>query len=114
MNVNANYYNYLISGRRGSEDWSELPCSPPLSRPSLNRVKDRARIRPRLPRCQSRHSTVDSTSTDELDCAKEPDNVQIHNLMNAKQNEEIDELQKKLRRAEEEVRFLEEEIARYN
>ncbi|XP_072376482.1 uncharacterized protein osp [Diabrotica undecimpunctata] len=99
-------------GRRGSEDWSELPPSPPLNRLSINRVKDRARLRPRLPRCQSRYSTVDSTSTDELDCAKEPDNVQLHNAFNSKQNDEMVELEKKLQKAEEEVQLLEEEIAR--
>ncbi|XP_056631598.1 protein outspread [Diorhabda sublineata] len=99
-------------GRRGSEDWSELPPSPPMNRLSLNRVKDRARLRPRLPRCQSRHSTLDSTSTDELDCAKEPDTVHLHNAINDKQNEEIVELQLKLQKAAEEVRLLEEEVAR--
>lgn len=98
-------------GRRGSADWSELPPSPPLNRLSLSRVKDRSRLRPRLPRSQSRQSTLDSTSTDELDCAKEPD-VEIRNCLN-KQNAELNDLQKKLSKAEEEVRALEEEIARY-
>ncbi|KAG5888247.1 hypothetical protein JTB14_027929 [Gonioctena quinquepunctata] len=99
-------------GRRGSEDWSELPPSPPLTKSSLSRVKDRARLRPRLPRCQSRQSTLDSTSTDELDCAKEPENVQIQILLNNKRDEEINELQKKLFQAEENIQLLEEEIAR--
>nr|XP_023020013.1 protein outspread [Leptinotarsa decemlineata] len=99
-------------GRRGSEDWSELPPSPPLTKLSLSKVKERARLRPRLPRNQSRQSTLDSTSTDELDCAKDPDNVQIHMLLNNKQEEEINDLQKKLYKAEDDVRFLEEEIAR--
>ncbi|CAG9854363.1 unnamed protein product, partial [Phyllotreta striolata] len=99
-------------GRRGSEDWGELSPSPPLNRLSFNKVKDRARLRPRLPRCQSRHSTVDSTSTDELDCAKEPDSVHVHNAINAKQTDEIAELHKKLQKAEDEARLLQEEIAR--
>ncbi|XP_023311180.1 protein outspread [Anoplophora glabripennis] len=94
-------------GRRGSEDWSELPPSPPPNRLSINRVKDRARLRPRLPRCQSRQSTLDSTSTDELDCAKENDFTSV-----SKTGEDITEIQKKLTKAEEAVRTLEEEIAR--
>lgn len=97
-------------GRRGSADWTELPPSPPLNKLSLSRVKDRSRLRPRLPRSQSRQSTLDSTSTDELDCAKEPD-VEIRNSLN-KQNAEFNDLQNKLSKAEEEVRSLEEEIAR--
>lgn len=100
------------SGRRGSEDFSELPSSPSLNRStSMNKVKDRARLRPRLPRSQSRQSTLDSTSTDEFDCAKEIEIVEIHNLKH-KQNEEIFELQKKLTKAEDEIRTLEEDIAR--
>lgn len=95
-------------GRRGSEDWSELPPSPPPNRLSLSRVKDRARLRPRLPRCQSRQSTLDSTSTDELDCAKENEFPSV-----SKNGEDITEIQKKLTKAEEAVRTLEEEIARY-
>lgn len=65
-------------------------------------------MRPRLPRCQSRQSTLDSTSTDELDCAKEMDFMSVN-----KNCEDIAEIQKKLNRAEETVRTLEEEIARY-
>ncbi|RZC41451.1 outspread, partial [Asbolus verrucosus] len=98
-------------GRRGSEDWSELPPSPPLTRTSLTRVKDRTRVRPRLPRCQSRQSTLDSTSTDEMDCVKLSETVELNNEIN-KQNVEINDLQKQLAKSVEEVRNLEEEIAR--
>lgn len=77
----------------------------------MNKVKDRARLRPRLPRCQSRQSTLDSTSTDEFDCAKEIEILEIHNLKH-KQNEELFELQKKLTKAEDDIKVLEEEIAR--
>ncbi|CAH1130205.1 unnamed protein product [Ceutorhynchus assimilis] len=99
-------------GRRESGDWSELPPSPPSNRLAL-RVKDRARLRPRLPRCQSRQSTLDSTSTDELDCAKDPimdsafDASPVNNG-----NEMISELQRQLARSALEVNNLEEEIAR--
>lgn len=104
---------YYILGRRGSEDFGELPPSPPLHRTtSMNKVKDRSRLRPRLPRCQSRQSTLDSTSTDEFDCAKEIEIIEVHNLKH-NQNEQIFELQKKLTNAEEEIRNLEEKIARF-
>lgn len=79
------------------------------------RVKDRARLRPRLPRCQSRQSTLDSTSTDELDCAKDPMDSSI-DMSSAvtNGNEVISDLQKQLARSAQEVNNLEEEIARYS
>lgn len=64
-----------------------------------------------MPRCQSRQSTLDSTSTDEIDCVKFVDGVELNNTIN-KQTAEIGELQKKLAKSVEEVRSLEEEIAR--
>lgn len=78
---------------------------------SLTRVKDRTRLRPRLPRCQSRQSTLDSTSTDELDCVKLSETVELNNEIN-KQNMEISDLQKQLAQSIDEVRNLEDEIAR--
>ncbi|XP_044268352.1 protein outspread isoform X1 [Tribolium madens] len=110
LSSDEEYRTASEGGRRGSEDWGELPPSPPLTRSSLNRVKT-TRIRPRLPRCQSRQSTLDSTSTDELDCMKLPDTVELNNEIN-KQNVEINDLQKQLAKSVEEVRSLEEEIAR--
>ncbi|KAH1024624.1 hypothetical protein HUJ05_004084 [Dendroctonus ponderosae] len=98
-------------GRRESGDWSELPPSPPFNRLGL-RVKDRARQRPRLPRCQSRQSTLDSTSTDELDCAKDSSENHHIELAVLSDNEIISDLQKQLARSAQEVNNLEEEIAR--
>jgi chromosome segregation ATPase len=65
-----------------------------------------------LPRCQSRQSTLDSTSTDELDCVKLSETVELNNVIN-KQNFEIGDLQKQLAKSIEEARSLEEEIARW-
>lgn len=110
LSSDEEYRTASEGGRRGSEDWSELPPSPPLNRLSLSKVKDRTRLRPRLPRCQSRQSTLDSTSTDELDCAKEPDHVELNN----RQNLEVTEIQKSLANALGEIQILEEEIARYD
>ncbi|XP_066141758.1 protein outspread isoform X2 [Euwallacea fornicatus] len=98
-------------GRRESGDWSELPPSPPLNRLAL-RVKDRARVRPRPPRCQSRQSTLDSTSTDELDCAKDPMDTSLEMPSVPNGNELISDLQKQLAWSAQEVNKLEEEIAR--
>ncbi|VEN49846.1 unnamed protein product [Callosobruchus maculatus] len=102
-------------GRRGSEEWSstpgstDLPPSPPPSHRggpnSLGRLKERARVRPRLPRSGapgSRHSTADSTSTDELDCVVKPQLPQ----------QDVHQLREKLAGAEKEIQALEEEIAR--
>lgn len=111
LSSDEEYRTASEGGRRGSEDWSELPPSPPLTRMSLTRVKDRTRLRPRLPRCQSRQSTLDSTSTDELDCVKLSETVELNNEIN-KQNMEISDLQKQLAQSIEEVRNLEDEIAR--
>lgn len=102
-------------GRRGSEDWGELPPSPPLARTSLARVKEKARARPRLPRCQSRQSTLDSVSTDELDTSSrdsnDNNNIDLKNTIN-KQKAEIDDLQKQLGKAVSEIQILDEEILR--
>ena len=66
-----------------------------------------------MPRCQSRHATLDSTWTDELDCAKDPsdNNVELHKSIN-KSNEVISDLQKQLARSAQDITCLEEEIAR--
>lgn len=124
LSSDEEYRTASEGGRRGSEDWSELPPSPsPPSQQqfvrggSLMRAKDRTRLRPRLPRCQSsRQSTLDSTSTDELDCVVSkvvvPESVELlHNSIN-KQNVEINDLQKQLAKALDDVQCLEEEIAR--
>jgi hypothetical protein len=110
LSSDEEYKTASEGGRRGSEDWGELPPSPPPSRTSLNRVKS-TRGKPRLPRCQSRQSTLDSTSTDELDCVKLSETVELNNVIN-KQNFEIGDLQKQLAKSIEEARSLEEEIAR--
>lgn len=110
LSSDEEYRTASEGGRRGSEDWSELPPSPPLTRTSLSRSKV-MRMRPKLPRCQSRQSTLDSTSTDELDCVKLSESVELNNEIN-KQNVEISDLQKQLAKSAEEVRCLEEEIAR--
>lgn len=111
LSSDEEYKTASEGGRRGSEDWGELPPSPPPSRTSLNRVKS-TRGKPRLPRCQSRQSTLDSTSTDELDCVKLSETVELNNVIN-KQNFEIGDLQKQLAKSIEEARSLEEEIARW-
>lgn len=99
-------------GRRGSEDWGDLPPSPPLARTPLAKVKERARSRPKLPRCQSRHSTLDSVSTDELDSgSRDLDGVDLKNTIN-KQKAEIDDLQQQLSKAVSKVHSLEEEVNR--
>ncbi|CAH0558226.1 unnamed protein product [Brassicogethes aeneus] len=109
LSSDEEYRTASEGGRRGSEDWSELPPSPPLSRLTLGKVKDRTRLRPRLPRCQSRQSTLDSTSTDELDSVKAPiDVVESNNTKNS----EVVEIQRQLANALGEVQVLEEEIAR--
>ncbi|XP_060517884.1 protein outspread [Cylas formicarius] len=111
LSSDEEYRTASEGGRRGSEDWNELPSSPLLNRLPI-RVKDRVRLRPRLPRCQSRQSTLDSTSTDELDCAKESvDTVDLHNSIN-KSQEMIGDLQTQLAKSTQEVAHLEEEIAR--
>ncbi|CAG9825372.1 unnamed protein product, partial [Phaedon cochleariae] len=94
-------------GRRGSEDWTDLPASP---RPSaLGRLKERGggRPKPRLPRGHSRQSTLDSTSTDEMDCA-----IREGGARSEEEEGEAEGLRRKLSKAEEGVRQLEEEIAR--
>ncbi|KAF7271366.1 hypothetical protein GWI33_015722 [Rhynchophorus ferrugineus] len=96
-------------GRRESGDWSEVPSSPFLTLMAL-KPKDRARLRLR-PRPQSRQSTLDSTSTDELDCAKESVSLEQQNNKN-KNTAVIADLHKQLERAANEITRLEEEIAR--
>lgn len=73
LSSDEEYRTASEGGRRDSEDWSEIPSSPPLSRNLLTQSKEKTRIRPKLPRCQSRQSTVDSISTDELDACREPE-----------------------------------------
>lgn len=113
LSSDEEYRTASEGGRRGSEDWGELPPSPPLARTSLARVKEKARARPRLPRCQSRQSTLDSVSTDELDTSSRDssDSVDLKNSIN-KQKAEIDDLQKQLAKAVSEIQILEEEINR--
>ncbi|KAF5287073.1 hypothetical protein FQA39_LY16058 [Lamprigera yunnana] len=110
LSSDEEYRTASEGGRRGSGDWGELPPSPPLTRTALNRVKERARARPRLPRCQSRQSTLDSVSTDELEAAKETAEIELRNTLN-KQSAEIDELKKQLCSAVGEVQNLESELA---
>lgn len=72
LSSDEEYRTASEGGRRDSEDWSEIPSSPlPPSAYSRYLVKEKPRIRPKLPK--SRHSTVDSVSTDELDTCREPD-----------------------------------------
>ncbi|KAF5277726.1 hypothetical protein FQR65_LT03706 [Abscondita terminalis] len=111
LSSDEEYRTASEGGRRGSGEWSELPPSPPLTRTALNRVKERARARPRLPRSQSRQSTVDSVSTDELDAAKECVDIELRNTLN-KKSAEIDELKKQLCNAVGDVQNLESELAR--
>lgn len=111
LSSDEEYRTASEGGRRGSGEWGELPPSPPLTRTALNRVKDRARTRPRLPRSQSRQSTVDSVSTDELDTAKDTAEIELRNVLN-KQTGEIDELKRQLCDAMGEVKSLESELAR--
>lgn len=110
LSSDEEYRTASEGGRRGSEDWSELPPSPPLTRLSLNRTKsNRCRIGQRISRNQSRQSTLDSTSTDELDCAKITTDCSI---IENKSLIEVEELQKQLMKALNEVESLQEEIAR--
>lgn len=113
LSSDEEYRTASEGGRRGSEDWGELPPSPPLARTSLARVKEKARARPRLPRCQSRQSTLDSVSTDELDTSSRDsnDSIDLKNTIN-KQKAEIDDLQKQLAKAVSEIQILDEEINR--
>ncbi|KAK5647033.1 hypothetical protein RI129_005497 [Pyrocoelia pectoralis] len=111
LSSDEEYRTASEGGRRGSGDWGELPPSPPLTRTAINRVKERARTRPRLPRSQSRQSTVDSVSTDELDTAKDTAEIELRNVLN-KQTTEIDELKRQLFDAMEEIKNLEDELAR--
>lgn len=116
LSSDEEYRTASEGGRRGSEDWSELPPSPPLNRASLNKVKERVRLRPKLPRAQSRQSTVDSTSTDELDCAiinkeNNSETVELHNSIN-KHNSEVEELKTRLNLTLGQVNTMQEEIAR--
>ncbi|KAK4880362.1 hypothetical protein RN001_008508 [Aquatica leii] len=111
LSSDEEYRTASEGGRRGSGEWNELPPSPPLTRTALNRVKERARARPRLPRSQSRQSTVDSVSTDELDTAKEGADIELRNTLN-KKSAEIDELKKQLCNAVGDVQNLESELAR--
>lgn len=114
QSINPIHRTASEGGRRGSEDWGELPPSPPLTRTSLSRVKEKTRARPRLPRCQSRQSTLDSVSTDELDTSSGRDSnndIDLKNTIN-KQKAEIDDLQKQLSKAVGEVQALEEKINR--
>lgn len=112
MSSDEEYRTASEGGRRDSGDWSELPPSPPLARTILTKVKERTRARPKLPRCQSRHSTVDSVSTDELDsCIREPETIDLKNVNNKHANE-IEILKKKLLSAETEIKNLESELSR--
>ncbi|XP_018320497.1 protein outspread isoform X2 [Agrilus planipennis] len=111
LSSDEEYRTASEGGRRGSEDWGEGPPSPPLTRSSLSRVKERTRSRPRLPRAQSRQSTVDSVSTDELDSAKDVINLELRNSLN-RQGAEMDDLKKQLNEATEEVRNLENQLER--
>ncbi|KAL1491141.1 hypothetical protein ABEB36_011783 [Hypothenemus hampei] len=106
LSSDEEYRTASEGGRRESGDWSELPPSPPFNQRLALRVKDRARQRPRLPRCQSRQSTLDSTSTDELDSAKDLE------IVSESHAHVIEDLQTQLARSVQEVSNLEEEIAR--
>lgn len=98
-------------GQKGSEDWSDLPPSPSFSRNTLARGKERARTRARLARNQSRQSTADSVSTDELDSAKDLGKVDLENTLNNRYLD-IDELTKRLWDAINEVTNLSSDLAR--
>lgn len=111
MSSDEEYRTASEGGRRDSGDWSELPPSPPLARTILTRVKEKTRARPKLPRCQSRNSTVDSVSTDELDSCKDQENLELKNT--TKQHNEVETLKKKLQTAENEIKNLEAELLRY-
>lgn len=72
LSSDEEYRTASEGGRRDSEDWSEIPSSPlPPSLYSHNSIKEKSRIRSRL--TKSRHGTIDSVSTDELDTCREPE-----------------------------------------
>lgn len=98
-------------GQKGSEDWSDLPPSPSFGRNALVRGKERARTRARLARNQSRQSTADSVSTDELDSAKDLGKVDLENALN-RRYVDIDELTKRLWDAVREVTNLSSDMTR--
>ncbi|XP_017785989.1 PREDICTED: protein outspread isoform X2 [Nicrophorus vespilloides] len=105
LSSDEEYRTASEGGRRDSEDWSEYnPTSPMEKKTLLGRVRDRNRLRPKLPRSQSRQSTVDSVSTDELDTGFK-DNDQT---MTA----EVDDLKKQLTNASNDLQMLESEITR--
>lgn len=98
-------------GRRESGDWSEVPSSQFITLVSL-KAKDRSRLRLR-PRSQSRQSTLDSTSTDELDCVKEWPITNVDKRNHTDQNNSVIlALQNKLQKSTHEIACLEEEILR--
>ncbi|KAK9759226.1 PH domain [Popillia japonica] len=121
-------------GRRDSEDWGEIPSSPPLPKNAFAKVKDRSRQKTKLPRNQSRQSTLDSVSTDEqktklprnqsrqstldsvstdeIDACKLPDEVEMKNSVN-KQTLEMDVLKQQLSCALTEMQNLETQLSRY-
>ncbi|KRT84811.1 Pleckstrin homology domain containing protein [Oryctes borbonicus] len=99
-------------GRRDSEDWGDLPPSPPSPKATFAKAKDKPRLRSKLPKSQSRQSTIDSVSTDEIDGYKQPDEVEIKNTIN-KQAVEIDALKQQLSCALNEMQTLETQLARY-
>lgn len=98
-------------GRRDSEDWTDLPPSPPLCRTTIAAVKDKVRLKSKLPRNQSRQSTLDSVSTDELDTCKQQPDMEIQTTIN-KQTIEIEGLKQQLSNATNEVQCLEAELVR--
>lgn len=101
------------NGGRRSGDWSEFSPTSPLDKFNLFRLKDRGRLRVKLTRSQSsRHNTVDSTSTDELDCVKEVDQIDFGGNNIKHSSLELIELQNQLTKALKEKNELEGEIAR--
>lgn len=101
-------------GRRDSEDWGDYSASSPIPKTLLTRVKDRNRLRPKLPRCQSRQSTVDSVSTDELDGFNLPI-VDLKSSFGAGfTTSEVDDLKKQLNHARNDIQNLEMEVTRLN
>lgn len=111
LSSDEEYRTASEGGRRDSGEWSELPSSPPLARTILARVKERTRTRLKIPRCQSRQSTVDSVSTDELDSCRNPRDLEFRNTID-KQSIDIVNLRKKLDSADNEIQRLETEISR--
>ncbi|GJQ70639.1 putative PH domain protein [Trypoxylus dichotomus] len=99
-------------GRRDSEDWGDMPSSPPSPKTIFAKAKDKSRLRNKLPKSQSKQSTVDSIPTDETDGYKQSDEIEIKNTVN-KQAVEIDGLKQQLSCAVNKMHNLEIQLARY-